>query len=145
MNLDASTLWWLATGALVGIELATGTFYLLMLAIGTVAAALAAHAGLSTTGQLVAAALIGGGAVVAWHLRRGRRPPALPAARNPDVQLDVGGLVHVEQWKADGTARVHYRGSGWDARHVGGGAAMPGDHVVRAVEGNQLMLEHVGH
>ena len=48
-----STLWWLATGAAVGIELVTGTFYLLMFAIGMAAAALAAHAGAGMTTQLV--------------------------------------------------------------------------------------------
>ncbi len=42
--MDDSTLWWLLTGALVALELITGTFYLLMLAIGAAAAALAAHA-----------------------------------------------------------------------------------------------------
>ena len=42
-----STLWWIVTGVLVALELATGTFYLLMLSLGAVASALAAHAGLS--------------------------------------------------------------------------------------------------
>ncbi|HSM22228.1 MAG TPA: NfeD family protein, partial [Rubrivivax sp.] len=50
-------LWWLATGGLVAAELATGTFYLLMLALGCVAGALAAHAGLGATGQVAAAAV----------------------------------------------------------------------------------------
>ena len=34
MDLNTSTLWWLVAGALVAAELLTGTFYLLMLAIG---------------------------------------------------------------------------------------------------------------
>ena len=33
-----STLWWLLAGTAVGVELATGTFYLLMLALGLAAA-----------------------------------------------------------------------------------------------------------
>ena len=56
MDLSASTLWWLVAGALVAVELATGTFYLLMLSLGCVAGALAAHAGLSDTPQMVTAA-----------------------------------------------------------------------------------------
>ena len=44
------TLWWLVTGAIVVAELLTGTFYLLMLGLGAVAAALAAHLGASLTG-----------------------------------------------------------------------------------------------
>ena len=141
MDWSASTGWWLAAGVLVAAELATGTFYLLMLALGAAAGALAAHAGLSLTGQIGAAALLGGGAVVVWHLRRGRQPAALPAQANPDVNLDVGSTVQVPQWEPDGSARVHYRGSAWDARHVGAGAPAPGLHVIRSVEGNRLLLE----
>ncbi|NBW48225.1 MAG: NfeD family protein, partial [Betaproteobacteria bacterium] len=36
-----SNFWWIVAGVLVAIELATGTFYLLMLALGAVAAAVA--------------------------------------------------------------------------------------------------------
>src|SRR4051794_34211163 len=74
-----STLWWLLAGAAVAVELLTGTFYLLMLAIGLVAGALAAYSGADQTIQLVVAALVGGGAVIAWHLKRGRRPAEAPA------------------------------------------------------------------
>ena len=45
--MEASTIWWLAAGAVVVAELLTGTFYLLMVALGLVAAALAAHLGLA--------------------------------------------------------------------------------------------------
>ena len=145
MDLNASTLWWLATGALVAVELATGTFYLLMLAIGCVAAALAAHAGLATTGQLLAAAVIGGGAVALWHQRRIRVPAARPSQNNRDVHLDIGSAVQVERWHDDGTARVHYRGAGWDARYAGSGAPTPGEHIVSAVDGNRLVLRRAGH
>ena len=49
MDWHASTVWWLITGGLVAAELATGTFYLLMLALGAAAAAVAAHLGLAST------------------------------------------------------------------------------------------------
>jgi membrane protein implicated in regulation of membrane protease activity len=141
MDWSAATWWWVATGVLVAIELATGTFYLLMLAIGTAAAALAAHLGLGTVPQLVTAALVGGGAVAAWHARRARAPAPLPASANRDVNLDIGERVQVEQWNADATARVHYRGAPWSARFGGTGTALPGPHVIRAIEGNQLVLD----
>jgi membrane protein implicated in regulation of membrane protease activity len=51
-----TTIWWLLAGTAVAVELLTGTFYLLMLAIGLVAAALAAHAGLSSAGTCCAGA-----------------------------------------------------------------------------------------
>ena len=44
MDLSLSTWWWIVAGVLVAAELATGTFYLLMVAIGCAAGALAAHA-----------------------------------------------------------------------------------------------------
>lgn len=59
MNLDASTLWWLMAGVAVVAELLTGTFYLLMLAVGLAAGALAAHAGLGNTAQILVSALVG--------------------------------------------------------------------------------------
>lgn len=141
MELSASTVWWLITGGLVAVELATGTFYLLMLALGTAAAALAAHGGLGHSGQLIAAALVGGGAVALWHWKRSQQPRAPAASANRDINLDVGSLVKVERWGPDGTARVQYRGAGWDARHVGPGQAVPGEHVIQAVDGNCLMLQ----
>jgi membrane protein implicated in regulation of membrane protease activity len=141
MDWSASTGWWLAAGLLVVAELATGTFYLLMLALGAAAGAVAAHAGAGLTGQIASAALLGGGAMVAWHLRRSRQPAALPAAVNPDVNLDIGGTVQVDHWQADGTARVHYRGADWDAHHAGTGQPTPGEHVIRAIEGTRLLLE----
>ncbi len=139
MDWNASTWWWLGAAALVAIELATGTFYLLMLAIGAGAAALAAHGGLGTTGQLVVGALVGSGAVALWHVYRGR--PRANTGRNPDIHLDVGSTVQVTHWQADGTARVHYRGADWDARYAGSAVPTAGAHVIRAVQGNLLLLD----
>src|SRR5436190_16884408 len=87
MNWDHSTAWWVATGVLVALELVTGTFYLLMVAIGTAAGALAAHAGLPFTGQLVTAAVIGGAGVALWHRRRLSQPAGPRAAENPDLNI----------------------------------------------------------
>lgn len=137
--MNAATFWWIACGALVAVELATGTFYLLMLGIGAAAAALAAHLGLSSTAQIVAAALIGGAAVIAWHLRR---PQATPAASNPDANLDIGQAVQVPQWNSDGSAIVRYRGSDWQARYIGNDTPSAGRHVIRAIDGSCLLLGH---
>jgi membrane protein implicated in regulation of membrane protease activity len=138
---DLAVWWWVATGVLVAAELGTGTFYLLMLAIGTVAAALGAHAGLGFTGQLVAAALIGGGAVALWYVRRSRDPKAPRAGENRDVNLDIGERVQVTWWDAEGNSRVNYRGAAWSARYAGTGVPAPGEHVIRAIEGSRLLLE----
>ena len=141
MTWDQSTAWWVATGLLVVLELTSGTFYLLMLAVGTAAGALAAHGGLTFPGQLVSAAVIGGAAVTLWHRRRLARPAAPRAAENPDMNLDIGSRVQVEAWGADRQARVHYRGAAWGARFGGAGTPTPGEHVIVAVEGPLLVLD----
>ena len=143
MGWAASTVWWVVVGLLVAIELATGTFYLLMLALGATAAALIAQAGGSLSTQLLLAAVVGGGAVAAWHQRRLRQPPAPPAGANPDVNLDIGTRVQVPAWNPDGTARVAYRGANWAARHSGDGAPTPGDHLIVAIHGSELLLKRV--
>ncbi|HET9206938.1 MAG TPA: NfeD family protein [Burkholderiaceae bacterium] len=137
----ASTVWWVVAGGLVAVELATGTFYLLMLALGAAAAAIAAHSGAGLSVQLVVAAIVGGGAVAAWHQRRLRQPPAPRAEANRDINLDIGTRVQVNAWSPDGTARVAHRGATWAARHSGPGAPQAGSHVIVAVQGNELMLQ----
>lgn len=139
--MDETTAWWLLTGALVAVELLTGTFYLLMLGVGASCGAIAAHLGAGLSTQLVVAALVGGGAVVFWHLRQGRNPDELPAQSNPNVNLDIGELVQVPLWKEDGTADVHYRGAHWTAIHRSGITPATGEHRVAEVVGNRLIVE----
>ncbi|MCC2677040.1 MAG: hypothetical protein K0R58_3987 [Ramlibacter sp.] len=136
-----STLWWLLAGAAVAAELLTGTFYLLMLAVGLVAGALAAHAGASMPLQIVAAALVGGGAVVAWHFLRGRGQAG--AGMGSNLDFDAGEPVQVEAWAADNTATVRYRGALWTAVPAGGTPQGVGAHKVRAVDGSRLVVEKI--
>ena len=143
MDWNTPTLWWLATGALVAAELATGTFYLLMLAVGAAAGALAAHAGLGDTAQVVVAALVGGGTTAAWHVRRKRRPASAPAESNHDVNLDIGQELQVNTWGADGSARVQYRGAAWAVRYAGTGTPAPGTFVIVAMHGSELRVAAV--
>ena len=141
MDLSNASEWWVAAGVAVAAELATGTFYLLMIALGLAAGALAAHFGSTQPTQLLIAAVVAGGATVLWHWRRvSTAGPALPTAQDRDVNLDIGERVHVSAWAADGTARVSYRGSNWAARAQPGAALATGEHVVAAVEGNWLVL-----
>lgn len=141
MDWSAETLWWLAAGILVAAELATGTFTMLMLALGMTAGAIAAHVGMNASAQLVVAALVGGGAVVAWRAKRKRGPAPEPGAPNRDVNLDIGSQIHVGHWKADGTARVQYRGAAWDVRYQGLGVPAAGDFKIRALDGNCLLVD----
>ncbi|MEO8012608.1 NfeD family protein [Polaromonas sp.] len=135
-------IWWLLAGAAIAVELLTGTFYLLMLATGLVAGALAAIMGLALTGQMLVAAAIGGGAVAVWHWRRSKRPAPMPAHSNRDVHLDIGDMVHVARWNADGTASVHFRGAHWTAIAADPAEAFnPGNFRIKEMRGNHLVIE----
>lgn len=136
-----STLWWLAAGGLVAAELVTGTFYLLMIATGLVAAALAAHLGFALTGQWVVAALTGGGSILIWRRVKKSQPAAVPARANQDVNLDIGETVQVDTLNNDGTCSVFYRGARWDAALVAGETALPGRYTIVEVVGSRLILK----
>ena len=141
MDLSNASLWWIAAGVAVAAELATGTFYLLMIALGLAAGALASHFGSTQPIQLLVAAVVGGGATALWHWRRvANAPPSLPTAQDRDINLDIGERVHVTAWASDDTAQVSYRGSTWAARLQPGASAVAGEYVVAAVEGNWLVL-----
>lgn len=143
-----STIWWLLAGAAVAIELVTGTFYLLMIAIGLAAAAIAGHLGLSLVWQMVTAAVVGGGTVVVWHAQRSNSPQPAPAQANSDVQMDIGETVKVTHWNQDATASVHYRGAHWtvvsaeSANDADSAAELePGFFKVTALQGNRLVVK----
>lgn len=137
---DATT-WWLLAGLLVAVELGTGSFYLLMLALGAACGAIAAHLGLGSSLQIVVAGLTGALATFAWYRhRKAQAHEGVPIEANRDVNLDVGETVQVQSWDAQGLAQVSYRGSNWQARHVGPDAPQPGPHRIVALRGNTLEL-----
>lgn len=148
--MDEATIWWVLGGLLVAVELATGTFYLLMLALGAAAGAVTAMLGASTSVQLAVAALVGGAFAGGWHFNR-RSRAALAAASgavdDPIQAMDVGQLVTVTQWAADGSTRVHHRGSPWTARlrHPlpDGNVATTGIYRICHMDGNTLFIEKV--
>ncbi|HEX8885835.1 MAG TPA: NfeD family protein [Noviherbaspirillum sp.] len=130
---------WLAlAGMLVILEMFSGTFYLLMIALGMVAGALAAWLGLSAEIQILLAALVGAAAALA--LRR-RRPRKSDAARDPNINLDIGQSLHVSHWH-EGTARAMYRGALWDVELAHGAHARTGQFVIREVRGSRLIVSN---
>lgn len=140
--MNDSTVWWLLAGLSVAAELVTGTFYLLMLAVGFSAGALAAHFGLASVGQMLTAAAVGGGAVALWHWQRRHGPTVMAAHANPDVHLDIGQSVHVERWNTDGTASVHFRGAHWTV--VAADPSLPGtpgNFRIKEMQGSRLVIE----
>jgi len=133
--------WLVAAGVLVIAELFTGTFYLLMIAIGLGAGALAAQVGASGPMQTLAAAVVGLVATGILHRSRFGRPARAEPSRDSNVNLDIGQRVVVPSWQ-DGRARVMYRGALWDVELGPGAIAEAGDYRIVEVLGNRLIVSN---
>ncbi|MYN45579.1 NfeD family protein [Pseudoduganella sp. FT93W] len=134
------SLWLMAAGATVIMELFSGTFYLLMIALGLISGALAAVLGFGMAAQTVLAALVGMLATVL--LRLSRYTPeqlAVAAGRDPNQHLDIGQTVQVSEWQ-DGMARVMYRGALWDVELEAGATPAAGAYTIREVRGSRLIV-----
>ncbi len=127
-------LWWIVAAVLVAIELASGTFYLLLYGVAAAVAGLAAWLGAPVVVQLLVAALIGAGGT--WALRRWKRDAGPAASSAP---LDIGQTVKLETW-SDGRGQVQYRGAVWDAEAESASVDSARPLFIRAINGNTLIV-----
>lgn len=129
-------LWWIAAAILVGVEMMTGTFFLLIVALACVAGGLVAYIGFDASWQWGVAAVIeviGTAAVVLWKKKFATQPRL-------SNNLDVGQQVSVLEWRDNDTARVSYRGTQWDAV-LDSPATPKREHmVIMGMRGAQLVL-----
>jgi membrane protein implicated in regulation of membrane protease activity len=135
--LDISLAWLVAGFILVITELASGTFYLLVLGIAAFAGAGVAYAGGPLVWQSLASAVVAVAGVVWVHQYRKR------TVSSPMRGLDVGQPAAFESWvdKGAGHARVKYRDAQWDANVAGGAAGEPGEILyITSVNGNTLKV-----
>ncbi len=128
-------LWFAAAGALIGVELMTGTFYLLMIAAGAAMAALIALSGVGMVGQFICAAVV---SVAGCAYLRMRGIGSKQSGEKTNIAFDAGHSVEVIERRADGTLRVNYRGTQWDASVESG--AGDGPYVIKQMRGNELVL-----
>lgn len=145
--MQASTLWWILTGLTLAAELTTGVIYLLMLALGLAAGAVAAHLGLDWNMQIYTAATVGAACTFTAYRIRRQRTPAQPASANADVNLDIGETLHIPAWDNDHTARITYRGSLWTAvpQQADTTPPSPGTHRIVDLQGNRLVVTPARH
>ena len=129
----------LAAVALIG-ELASGTFYLLLVALGLAAAGLAAWGGMALGAQLVVCAGVALAGLFVLRRTGILKKREIDASGNADVNLDIGQVVQVESWSPGGSTRVWYRGAHWDAVLAAGHEPAPGPHSIAAVQGTRLVL-----
>jgi len=129
----------LAALALIG-EVATGTFYLLLVALGLTAGGVAAWLQAGIALELVACGAVALAGLAVLRAAGVLKKREVDAARNADVNLDIGQTVQVEGWSDAGTARVHYRGAHWQAELAPGAARRPGLHVITELQGARLIV-----
>jgi membrane protein implicated in regulation of membrane protease activity len=127
--------WWIAAASLVGLELATGTFYLLAVGVAFALGGVAAWLGASLPMQMTIGGTLSVIAVFVAHQWRKRH--ATPA---PMHALERGHAVKVDRWNADGTARVVYRGTQWDAEVVKPDTVRAETMYIVATRGSTLVL-----
>ena len=128
-------MWWIVAALLIGAELVTGTFYLLAIGVAAGLGGVAALLGANEPTQFAVAGLLGVVLTVLAH--RWRLAHAEPPAQPP---LDVGQAVRVERWNPDGTARVAYRGSDWDAELAAPDVPRAETMYIVATRANVLVL-----
>ncbi|WP_343737911.1 NfeD family protein [Achromobacter sp.] len=129
----------LAALALIG-ELATGTFYLLLVALGLAAGGIAAWLNAGLQWELVACGVVLLLGLVVLRKTRVLKKREVNSARNADVILDIGQTVTVEAWSDSGSTRVWHRGAHWQAELAKGHAAQPGEHTITELRGSILVL-----
>lgn len=134
-------IWFIAAFALIGAELMAGTFYLLVIGLGLAAGGVAALFGVEFGVQVAVVALLSVAGIV---ILRKTRAGAILRRGEPEVSMDVGQSVQVIERRADGSLRVDYRGSQWDAE---ADAPLPdgpvkaiGTLYIRAVRGTKLIV-----
>lgn len=135
--MNISLAWLIAGFILVITELASGTFYLLVLGIAAFAGAGMAYAGGALVWQSLVSAVVAVAGVVWVHQYRKR------TVSSPMQGLDVGQPAAFESWvnKGAGHARVKYRDALWDAQVAGGASSEPGEILyITSVDGNTLKV-----
>lgn len=135
--MESYVYWFLLALILLGMEMVSGTFYLLVVAIAMAVGGLSALLGTGMEWQLILSAItVVAGTII---LRRWKSTQAKEA---PNASLDIGLPVKVIKWNDDGSARVFYRGAEWDAELESTDAPREGAFYIKAVQGSSLVLTH---
>jgi membrane protein implicated in regulation of membrane protease activity len=135
--MDEDFLWAILGLTLVIVELLTGTFYLLMLAIAAFGAALAAWLGHGFGVQAMVSAVIAAAGCYGVHVYRAKN------VKEQMPPIDAGQPASFENWVDQGArlARVRYRGASWDALVDGDEAVDAGAMLyVVTTHGNTLKV-----
>lgn len=137
-------IWSILTAVLVILELFSGTFYLLMIAIGLAAGALAAYLGFALELQILMAAIVGVAATVILRRSKFGKFNKTDAAHDPNINLDIGQSLMIDVWNESlggrPSARVMYRGAQWDVDLAPHAQPIPGNFTIREIRGSRLVV-----
>jgi len=140
--MEAWMMWFILAGVVLGLEILTGTFYLIMISIGMAAAGIAALCGANSNLQAVIAAVVWIVATLILRKTRFGKPRHVQSEKDPNVNIDIGQTIKVDNWTSERTARAMYRGAMWDVELIHGDA-VAGTFVIREVRASRLLVEKI--
>ena len=133
--ISGTVIWFILALIVAGVEMVTGTVYMLAVAVGCAAAGAASWCGIPASWQFAACAVVTFvGCALARLLRRKKNPEA-----DRLMRLDEGERIRVESVGTGGNAVVQYRGAPWIAC-AEKGELTPGIWVIARVDGTRLIL-----
>ena len=140
--MEAYWSWWFVAVVLVIIEMFSGTFYLIAVALGLAVAGAAAYIGVAWGVQVVVAAVLCSVSVAGiyrWKstLTRTHQEEKVNFAN------DIGQTVFVASWTDERHARVKYRGAEWDAKLTPVALVDSSRQAwqIKEIQGNILVIE----
>lgn len=137
MEWSAAWMWLIGGVVLGGVELAVGTFYLLVLGVACLAGSVTAALGADPAWQIAAVAVLAvAGCGLVYRMRGLENDAVSDRLQNPDV----GQTVLVGKIAEDGTAEVAYRGSVWCAVAESGRTLAAGRARIVRVDGARLVV-----
>lgn len=134
--------WFVVAGICLILELFSGSFYLLFLALGLAMGGVVAWFDLSVYWSIFAFVATSLSCVFVFRLFGiSKQGKTRTATSDANVNLDIGSVVTVLQW-ANRHAQVSYRGAQWQAvlaDHIA--SEKTGEHVIVDIKGVVLVLE----
>ncbi|AHG64033.1 NfeD family protein [Advenella mimigardefordensis] len=131
-------IWFVVAAIALILELLTGTFFLLLVAVAAAGAGVVTWLGGELAWQLLAFSVLGiAGFFILKSSGLMKRGSRHGASRNTDLNLDIGQMVQVTDWSPINTAEVHYRGAKWQVRldPAVNGKPAPGGYRIVDIDG----------
>lgn len=132
--------WFILAGFVLVLEFLTGTFYLIMIALGLAAGGVASISGLGPNLQALIAAAVWIISTLLLRRTQWGKNRHTESEKDPNVNMDIGQSIQVDAWSDKRSARVMYRGAMWDVELLSGDA-VAGTFVIREVRASRLFVE----